>query len=110
MAEVVKAEVADACPADRRLPRGLDPVDRTVLEGEYQAFWFFVGKLRKEFGESRGERDLAGLPACGFRVSDEEHATGEIDVLHALRKKFSPAHSRIERGKDDLKVRRGRTE
>ncbi len=82
VAKIVKAEVADARPSDRRLPGGFDPVDRMAFEREYQSFRFMAGG--EERRESRGERDLAGLPACGFRVGDEKHAAIEVDVLPPL--------------------------
>src|SRR5271154_1558681 len=109
VAKIMEAEIADARPPDCRLPRRLDPLDRTAFEGENQADGFLTGKPYEKLRESRGERDFAGLPARSFRVSDLEHATVEVDVLHALGEQFSAAHPAIERRDDDRReMRRGR--
>ena len=108
VAKIVKAGITDTCSSDRRLPGGFDLVDRTALKGEDQTFRFLTGKRDEEFREPSRERDFAGLAARSFRVSDEEHATGKVDVLHELGEQFSAAHSRIERRDNKLpQMRRG---
>ena len=111
VAKIVKAAVANASPPDRRSPGGLDALDRTALVGKDQAFRVRAMQVCEEVGETRCERNLAGLPAGGFRVSDGEHATGKVDVLGALREEFSPAHPGVEgRDRDLAEMRRSRIE
>src|ERR1700693_2652557 len=80
-----------------------------ALKGKTTPSGFSLIKGARRGPGSGGEWDLASLPARGFRVSDEEHATVEIDVLRALGEEFAPAHSRIECRDDEVaQVRRGR--
>jgi len=83
VAKIMKAEVANARPANGCLPTCFDPVDRTALEGEDQAFRFF--ERVEEDRKSRGERDLAGLPTGRLRVSNKEQTAVEVDMLPTLR-------------------------
>lgn len=48
----------------------------------------------EEFRESRGKRDLAGLPALVFERVTRSTAAIEVDVLKALTQETLPAASR----------------
>ena len=64
--KVMEAQLADAGPSHGRLPGSFDPLDGTAFEGEGQAFGLVAFRGSKEVDESRGKRDLTGLPAGGF--------------------------------------------
>src|SRR5208337_4619859 len=78
VAQIVKAVVANSCPADRRRPRRFDSAQRSAFEEEHESF--FLPSRREEFKETGGERDFPRLTARRFRVSDKEESTREIDV------------------------------
>jgi len=66
VAKILETEITDAGSSDRRFPCGLNALDRTALEGEYEALRFVAANVGEDFREPRGERDLAGLSARCF--------------------------------------------
>lgn len=111
VAKIVKTEIADARPANRRLPSRLDPVNRAAFEGENQPVRLCGSNARKEPGEAVGKWNLTGFATSGLRVRNREHPTVEVDVLAALREELPPPHAGIERCHNDLlqmRCRRGK--
>lgn len=97
--EIVKPAIADSRAAHRRLPRGLDLLDRVRLEGEDES------RVLPLFGEKPREafrkRYLAALPSGGLRLGDKEQVPAEIDVFPQLVEEFAAPHAGIERRYDD---------
>jgi len=61
VAQVMEPEVAEACPSQRRLPAGLEPMNRPAIEGEDDSFRLPI--CFQELAEPPRERNFPSFPA-----------------------------------------------
>jgi hypothetical protein len=88
VAKIVKAEVTDACPADRRLPGGLDLVDGTAFEGENQP-----RKLNQSAADKKPREETAQIAICYYGQKFGHFLTLPSEFLAWARR--SPSRGRL---------------
>ena len=94
VAEIVKADVANASVLQRGFPRTFYDPDGTAAKIDHESFGFpLLSQKRKQ---PVRERDFARFAFGRFRTRHEESLLGKIHVLPSLARDFAATHAGIE--------------